>query len=60
MKNLYNITGKVVLGICLFGVCRKTYEWGIEYIEKDVANILLACDIVKDSVKNKLNKKKEA
>lgn len=56
MNKVYNVVGKIVLGVCLYGVYRKTYDWGSEYIKKDVDSILEVCDMIKDSVKNKLNK----
>lgn len=56
MNKVYNVVGKIVLGVCLYGVYRKTYDWGNEYIERDVNSILEFCDKVKNSVKSKLNK----
>lgn len=56
MNKVYNVVGKIVLGVCLYGVYRKTYDWGNEYIKEDINSILGFCDKVKNSVKNKLNK----
>lgn len=48
MNKILNIAGKIILGICAYGVYRKTYEWGMEYISKDVENIVEGGKAVKD------------
>ena len=36
MNKLFEITTKIVVGVCIYGVYRKTYDWGRDYIDKDI------------------------
>ena len=36
MNKVFNIATYIVLGVCIYGTSRKTYEWGIEYISEDI------------------------
>ena len=52
MNKLFNIAGKIVLGVCIYGVYRKTYDWGKEYIEQDIQEITTAVKRISKQIKN--------
>ena len=53
MNKILDVAGKIMLGVCAYGVINKTYEWGKEYIKEDISTI---ANFAK-SIKNSLTKK---
>ena len=53
MNKVFEVAGKVVLGVCLYGIYRKTYDWGKEYIADDIRSMYNAGKQIKDSIKNR-------
>lgn len=53
MNKILKVAGKIMLGVCTYGVINKTYDWGKEYIKEDINTIT---NFAK-SIKNSLNKK---
>ena len=39
MNKVFNIAKYIILGVCIYGTCRKAYEWGIEYVSEDINNL---------------------
>ena len=52
MNKIFNIAGRIVLGVCIYGAYRKTYDWGKEYMNKDITAIRDAIDSIFDSKKS--------
>ena len=56
MNKVFNIAGRILLGVCIYGAYRKTYEWGKEYMAKDIHDLKEYSNKIVGSIK----KNKEA
>ena len=54
MSKLINIAGTVVLGVCIYGAYKKTFEWGCEYVSEDVNTIVEFGKKLKRKVQSKV------
>lgn len=51
MNKIFNIAEFVFLGVCFYGVYRKTYELGKEYITKDIHDLKEYSNQIVNSIK---------